>query len=111
MSTQIIIALIAAAGGYAAAEIIKVLFPSKADQMNASQQLRDDLIKLRGDMQEQIRQTQKDLDEWKDKYYQLLEDYNEMHNSFNKLQKEYEHLQSKYENLKKKVDALKTRNS
>lgn len=104
---NILYTLIGAIGGGMMVQLLKIAFPTKRDSIEAGQNIRENLIRVEGELRTEIRQTQQELDSWKDKYYQLLEDYNNMNNAFDKLQKEYQSLQHKHDNLKKEVNKLK----
>lgn len=86
------IPLIAALGGGAVVKLIEIFFIPKASKEDFATKLRDELRTDIKSLRAEITRLQTDLDEWKKKYYDIIDRYSILNGKYNDLLLKYEDL-------------------
>jgi len=72
------IALIGTVFGGAGLKIVEKVLSNGQGKIDAATQLRDELRKESSALREEIKQVEKELDQWKEKYFILLQEFLEI---------------------------------
>ena len=67
--------LLAFGSGSGMLALLQRVWPTKAEKQTAQESLRDDLMKELGALRARVDVLDRDLAEWKDRYYTLLAEY------------------------------------